>query len=354
VSHTGGEQRGAHGRQRSSERDATAAGTTEPRNALQQRHESGQREHDAHHDHRSRWRPRLATLVAFALVALVTAPLLAGDGAPSQLSIGTAALLGVVQGITEFLPISSDGHLALGQALLGLDPASAGHRFTIAVHAGTLLAVVITYRRDLVDLARAALRPAESSETRHLLLAMIVASAPLGLVLLPGVEAGVIAMESEIRLVGLALWATAIALWLGFRHDRVHGPTAPGKLPTLRQALIIGLAQVTAVLPGVSRSGTTISTALLLGLDRAVAARFSFLISVIAVSGAVAKETLGVALAPAGDPPMAGGPYLVGFVTSFVVGIAALRGLLLLVGQGRVAGFIVYLAIVGGIAVAVG
>ena len=226
MSHTAGEQRGADGRQRGSERDATAARTTEPRDALQQRDESGQRDRDAHPDHRSRWRPRFATLVAFALVALVTAPLFAGDGGPSQLSIGTAALLGVVQGITEFLPISSDGHLALGQALLGLDPASAGHRFTIAVHAGTLLAVVITYRRDLVDLARAALRPAESSETRHLLLAMIVASAPLGLVLLPGVEDGVIAMESEIRLVGLALWATAIALWLGFRHDRVHGPAS--------------------------------------------------------------------------------------------------------------------------------
>ncbi len=347
-----GEQRGADGRQRGSERESAATRTTEPGHALHERDEARERNRDAHRDHRSR--SRLASAIAFVVVALVAAPLLAGDGGPGQLSLGTAALLGVVQGITEFLPISSDGHLALGQALLGIDPASAGHRFTITVHAGTLLAVVITYRRDLVDLARAALRPAESSETRHLLLAMIVASAPLGLVLLPGVEDGVVAMESEIRLVGLALWATGLALWLGFRHDRVHGPKAPGRLPTLRQALVIGLAQVTAVLPGVSRSGTTISTALLLGLDRAVAARFSFLISVIAVSGAVAKEALAVALAPAGDTPMATGPYLVGFVTSFVVGIAALRGLLLLVGQGRVTGFIVYLAIVGGIAVAVG
>jgi undecaprenyl-diphosphatase len=288
------------------------------------------------------------------VVGLVAGPSLADDGARGGLSLGAAALLGVVQGITEFLPISSDGHLALGQALLGIDPASAGHRFTITVHAGTLLAVILTYRRDLVDLARAAMRPGERSESRHLLLAMIVASAPLGLVLLPGVEEFVIATESEIRFVGVALWATAFILWIGFRHDRVHGPKATGRLPTLQQALLIGLAQVTAILPGVSRSGTTISTALLLGIDRAVAARFSFLISIIAVSGAVAKEALAVAMAPAAEVAMAPGPYLVGFLTSFVVGIVALRGLLLLVGRGQVAGFIVYLAIVGGIAVAVG
>ncbi|HET6584986.1 MAG TPA: undecaprenyl-diphosphate phosphatase [Nannocystaceae bacterium] len=292
--------------------------------------------------------------LALLVAGLVAAPALAFEGTTGGLSLGAAALLGVVQGITEFLPISSDGHLALGQRLLGIDPASGGHRFTITVHAGTLLAVVITYRRDLVDLARAALHPAEQTDTRHLLLAMLVASVPLGLVLLPGVEAFVIATESSIRFVGVALWATALALWLGFRHDRVHGPREPGRLPTLRQASIIGLAQVTAILPGVSRSGTTIATALGLGLDRAVAARFSFLISVIAVSGAVAKEGLAVAMAPVSDAAIDPAPYLVGFVTSFVVGIAALRALLVLVGRGQVRGFIVYLAIVGGVAVALG
>ncbi|HWB81662.1 MAG TPA: undecaprenyl-diphosphate phosphatase, partial [Nannocystaceae bacterium] len=109
-----------------------------------------------------------------------------------------------------------------------------------------------------------------------------------------------------------------------------------------------------AVLPGVSRSGMTISSALLLGLDRAMAARFSFLISVIAVSGAVAKEGLEVALAPADAVPIDPVPYAVGFVTSLVVGLAALRGLLVLVGRGKVAGFVVYLAIIGGAAILLG
>jgi undecaprenyl-diphosphatase len=352
VKRAAGEQRCTEGCERSSERATACVRTADPSDTLQERDEAHERDRDAH---RRDPISVIAGVLALVVVALVAgSSWAAGEGRVDDISLGAAALLGVVQGITEFLPISSDGHLALGNALLGIDPASVGHRFTITVHAGTLLAVVLTYRRDIVDLVRAALRPGERSETRHLLLAMIVASAPLGLVLLPRVEAGVIALESEVKLVGVALWATAIVLWLGFRHDRVHGPRAPGRLPSLRQALVIGLAQVTAVLPGVSRSGTTISTALLLGIDRAVAARFSFLISIIAVSGAVAKETLSVVSEPAAGAVLAPAPYLVGFATSFVVGIAALRGLLLLVGQGRVAGFVIYLAIVGAIAVAVG
>lgn len=352
MNRAAGEQRDAEGRQRCAERLAAATGTADPRDALQQRDESDERDEHSHRDHRN---GTLVGVLAILVIASLAVPALAATPAASGgLSLGWAAVLGIVQGITEFLPISSDGHLALGQALLGIDPASAGHRFTITVHAGTLLAVVLVYRRDLVDLARAAMRPGEASQTRELLIAMLVASLPLGLVLLPGVEESVIAMESKIRLVGIALWFTGLALFLGFRHDRVHGPTAPGRLPTPKQALLIGLAQVTAILPGVSRSGTTISAALLLGLDRAVAARFSFLISVIAVSGAVAKEGLAVALATDSGPAIDPGPYLVGFLTSFVVGIAALRGLLVLVGRGKVGGFIVYLAIVGAIAIVVG
>lgn len=272
----------------------------------------------------------------------------------TELTLTMAVLLGIVQGITEFLPISSDGHLALGQAILGLQGGAGGHRFTIVVHAGTLLAVVWTYRDDLVALARTVLRPGQDSTERRLLLAMLVASLPLGLAVLPGVEAAIVAMESQVRWVGVWLWVSGLALWIGFRRERLHPPQHPGAIPTLRQALIIGLAQVTAILPGLSRSGMTISSALVVGLDRAMAARFSFLISIIAVSGAVAKEVLGVALGHGDEAPIAAAPLLAGFATSLIVGLFALRGLLLLVGRGRVLGFVVYLAIVGAIAIAVG
>ncbi|MBX7077595.1 MAG: undecaprenyl-diphosphate phosphatase [Nannocystaceae bacterium] len=268
------------------------------------------------------------------------------------LTVPWAIALGALQGITEFLPISSDGHLALGQRALGLDPGAGGHQFTIIVHAGTLLAVIWTYRADLLALARSVLgRP--DPATRRLLLGMIVASAPLGLVLLPGVEDFVIAMESQVRWIGVFLWVTGAALWLGFRHDRQHPPREPGQTPSLLQALVIGLAQVTAVLPGVSRSGMTISSSLLLGIDRNVAARFSFLISVIAVGGAVAKE--GLDLLRHGAPEsLALAPALAGFATSLVVGLVALQALLRLVARGAVLGFVVYLAVLGGIAVALG
>jgi undecaprenyl-diphosphatase len=325
----------------------------EPRHTLQGRDHTARRTEPGHR----REYAGLFALFASLLLAGGAAGLAhAADSptAPHELTIAMAVLLGIVQGITEFLPISSDGHLALGQAVLGLPGGAGGHRFTIVVHAGTLLAVVWTYRADLVSLAGTAWRPSNDSPERRLLLAMLVASLPLGLAVLPGVEDGIIAMESQIRWVGFWLWVSALALWIGFRRERLHPPAHPGAFPTLRQAIIIGFAQVTAILPGLSRSGMTIASALVVGLDRAMAARFSFLISVIAVGGAVAKELLGLAMGPpdggGGDPL----PLAVGFATSLVVGLFALRGLLVLVGRGRVMGFVVYLAIVGAVAIVVG
>lgn len=335
-----------------SDRAAPSVTTAGPRDALQ-------RGDDARHDQQPRHRRKYAVWAGVAaacvLVLVAAARAHAADEAPTgQLTLLAAIVLGAIQGITEFLPISSDGHLAIGSALLGLEGGAGGHRFTITVHAGTLLAVVWTYRADLVALTKAALRPAAATNDRHLLLAMLVASLPLGFAVMPGVKDAIIAMEAQMRWVGVWLWVSGLALWLGFRHERRHPPATPGTLPTLRQALVIGLAQVTAILPGLSRSGMTISTALLVGLDRAVAARFSFLISVIAVSGAVAKEVLDLVTAPAEPTPVDLVPYAAGFVVSLVVGLAALRGLLLIVGRGRVMGFVVYLAILGGIAIVVG
>ncbi len=349
----GAEQAGT--REHDAERTPAPAGSlrADPRGALDRRDGSDGGEQPTHDRDASssRW---IVAMLVLAILGLATHARAADGGGGGSLTIPWAILLGAVQGITEFLPISSDGHLALGNALLGLDPASVGHRFTITVHGGTLLAVLWTYRRDLIALAGAALRPTRDSEERRLLVAMLVASLPLGLVLLPGVEDTIIALESQIRVVGMCLWITALALWVGFRHERRHPPREPGRLPTPLQALLIGLAQVTAILPGVSRSGMTISSALLLGLDRAMAARFSFLISVIAVSGAVAKEGLSVAMAPASGPPVDPLPYVVGFAVSLLVGLAALRGLLVLVGKGKVGVFVVYLLLLGAAAIALG
>jgi undecaprenyl-diphosphatase len=254
-----------------------------------------------------------------------------------------AAVLGALQGATEFLPVSSSGHLSL----------AAGHRFNITVHAGTLVAVVWVYRRDVIALLRAAMRPTVASSERTMLVRMLVASLPLALFLIPGVEAWVVAMESQPRLVGLALWTTAAVLHLSFRGDRGATDEPSTEPPTSRQALWVGFAQVVAVLPGISRSGSTIGAGLAVGLDRAAAARFSFLISIVAITAASAKEALTLATAPAAGSvePL---PYVVGFASSVVVGLASLRGLLYLVHRGRVGVFVVYLLIVGGVAVVLG
>jgi undecaprenyl-diphosphatase len=295
-------------------------------------------------------------VVAIVLAAVAIAPRLAaasGAAAAGELTIAWALALGALQGVTEFLPISSDGHLALAQRLLGIDAAAVGHRFTILVHAGTLLAVVWHYRADLLALVAAALRPGGDPAQRRMLVAIAVASVPLGIVLVPGVEAMVVAMESDVRAIGFALWLTGAALFVAFRGGRGAAPAATPAVPTAWQSLLVGLAQVTAVLPGISRSGTTIAAGLGVGLDRASAARFSFLMSVPAVGAAVAKETLTLVREPATaaiDP----WPYVVGFAVSLVVGLAALRALLLLVGRGRVMGFVVYLAVLGAVAIAVG
>ncbi len=342
----------AHDRERRAGRAAAPRRAADPRDALQRRDEPARGDRPRHRPEYAGFFAGVAALLAvFAAASFAHA---SEDPAGGTLTIAAAIILGIVQGITEFLPISSDGHLALGQILLGIDADVGGHRFTIALHAGTLLAVIWTYRTDLVALAASALRPLQASDDRRLLLAMFVASLPLGIAVLPGVEAMVIAMESQVRWIGVWLLVTATALWFGFRHERLHPPETPGKLPSLGQAFVIGLAQVTAILPGLSRSGTTISTALALGLDRAMAARFSFLLSVIAVGGAVSKEALDVATDDGAAAPIEWAPYLAGFAASLVVGLLALRGLLLLVGRGRVMGFVVYLVILGVTAIAIG
>ena len=309
-------------------------------------------------------RPALARLplVGFALIAMVAVvavvavagPAFASEaGGDGSLSLAMAVLLGAVQGATEFLPVSSSGHLALAQAWLGVDPEVAGHRFSIVLHGGTLLAVLWLYREDVRALARVVLRPMDDSPERGMLLAMVVATLPLGLVLLPGVEPAIVAVEQSPRLVGCMLLATAAILMVSFRSSSPV-PDEPDKTPpSLPRAIGIGLAQLMAVLPGISRSGSTIAAGLALQLDREQAARFSFLISIPAIAGATVREIAKVASGPGLEsiPWLA---YGAGFAASLLVGLVCLRWLLRLVRRGQIVGFVVYLGVLGVIAIAVG
>lgn len=274
---------------------------------------------------------------------------MAGPG--TEIGYGLAAFLGALQGVAEFLPISSSGHLSLAQAWFGVDPEAAGHSFNIVVHAGTLLAVLVVFRRDLIELVRGLFDPERVAWARPLLLALIVGCLPLAVVLLPGVEELVVRMEGEVRWIGVALLITAAML--GFTHRRVAPEDDEREPPKLGHALLIGLAQLVAVTPGISRSGSTIAAGLALGLGRARAARFSFLLSIPAITAATGKESLGLLL---GDAPLsfAPGPFALGFVVSFGVGLFALELLLRLIRSLGMLPFVPYLLLMGTIALALG
>jgi undecaprenyl-diphosphatase len=268
-----------------------------------------------------------------------------------ELGYGLAALLGALQGVAEFLPVSSSGHLALAQRWLGVDAEAAGHSFNIVVHAGTMLAVLLVYRRDLFDLVRGLFDPQAVAWARPMWLAQILGSLPLGAVLIPGVEDAVVQMEGNVRAVGAALLITAALL--AFTHRRVTPSDEERQPPSRIQAVKIGFAQLLAVTPGISRSGSTIAAGLAVGLGRARAARFSFLLSIPAITAATGKEALELATA---DAPVqfAAGPFALGFAVSFVVGLASLSLLLRLIQRVGMLPFVPYLVVLGGIALIVG
>jgi len=193
-------------------------------------------------------------------------------------------VLALIQGVTEFLPISSSAHLILPSALT--DWPDQGLAFDIAVHLGTLVAVLVYYRRDLAGLLAGGMRFAryrQLDDVAALLLKICIATVPV-------VVAGVLVkplIEAHLRsttVIAIATIAFGVALWLADRRR----PNEDVGMPTYLQALLIGLAQAIALVPGTSRSGITITAALAFGLARRSAARFSFLLAIPAIIGASA------------------------------------------------------------------
>ncbi len=245
-----------------------------------------------------------------------------------------AAFLGLVQGLTEFLPVSSSGHLVLLQAWLGIQ--QEGVLFEVVVHVATLVSVLVFYRRRVGQLALGLLarRPADWRYAAKLALATAPA---VGLVLVAGdfLEAQ---FESA-RSAALGLLLTGGILWT----TRRTLPGAHAAEPGWGAALLIGCAQALAILPGVSRSGSTVAAALALGVAPAAAAEFSFLMSVIAIAGAAARMLPQVAVVPDGAWPS----LLVGGGVALVAGVAALSAFVRLLRSGAFYRFAWYVWPVG-------
>lgn len=256
-----------------------------------------------------------------------------------SIDLVSAALLGAVQGATEFLPVSSSGHVALGALLLGQDETLT---MTIMLHLGTLVATVALFWDDLLILLRSTLTGLRedasawaASDEGRTVLGMVLSAIPtaiIGLSLKDSVEAG-----ARIPIVlGCGFLGSALMVLLTRRGG------GDQRAPTIVQALIIGAAQGLAVLPGLTRSGTTIACAMLLGLSGPAAFRFSFLMSLPAIAGATLltlddpEEIAGLGLAG-----------LVGGVCAMVVGYVCLMWLRALVNQGRFWVFALYLVPLG-------
>ena len=258
-------------------------------------------------------------------------------------------LLGLVQGLAEFLPISSSGHLSIAQNLLGLNT-EIPEFFDVLLHLGTLVAVFVAYWRDICDMVAELIHgvgdlvhgttPRQVPPARRLILLIIVGTLPL-FILLP-IHKKVQALSNNMVFIGAALVVTGFLL---FACDLVRKGKKTERTATIADVLVVGLGQAIATMPGISRSGMTITTGCFMGFERKFAVRFSFLLSIPAVLGAnilSLKDALDTGIIWA-EVPM----YVVGVITAAVVGYACIRLLRLVAEKGRFGAFAYYCWAVG-------
>jgi len=254
-----------------------------------------------------------------------------------------AIILGIIQGLTEFLPVSSSGHLELGKAILGDQSlAEESLLFTVVLHFATALSTMVVFRKDILELIKGALKFKWNEDLQFI--SKIVLS------MLPAMIVGLFFEEQleqlfggNILLVGFMLLVTAALLFFADKAKDTN------KKVSFKNAFIIGISQAIAMLPGISRSGATISTSVLLGNDKTKAARFSFLMVVPLIFGKIAKDVL------TGDLSYETGNFTtlsIGFVAAFIAGLFACTWMISLVKKSKLTYFAIYCAIVGVIAIA--
>ncbi|AXO81026.1 undecaprenyl-diphosphate phosphatase [Olleya aquimaris] len=251
-------------------------------------------------------------------------------------------ILGIVQGLTEFLPVSSSGHLELGKAILGDNSIpEESLLFTVVLHFATALSTIVIFRKDILDILRGLLSFKWNEDTKF--------TTKIIISMLPAVIVGLFFEEQleqlfggSILLVGCMLLVTAILLYFADKAKNTN------KNVSFKNAFIIGISQAIAMLPGISRSGATISTSVLLGNDKTKAARFSFLMVVPLIFGKIAKDVLGGDLSFESQNITA---LSAGFIAAFVAGLFACTWMISLVKKSKLSYFSIYCAIVGVIAI---
>jgi undecaprenyl-diphosphatase len=253
-----------------------------------------------------------------------------------------AIILGIIQGLTEFLPVSSSGHLEIGKAILGDNSVpEESLLFTVVLHFATAISTIVVFRKDILDLINGALKFKWNDDLQFI--------SKIAISMIPAVLVGLFFEEQlealfggNILLVGCMLIVTAILLFLADKAKDTD------KKVSFKNAFIIGISQSIAMLPGISRSGATISTSVLLGNDKTKAARFSFLMVVPLIFGKIAKDVL------SGNLTYESGNFTslsIGFIAAFIAGLFACTWMIKLVKNSKLSYFAIYCVVVGLIAI---
>lgn len=251
-----------------------------------------------------------------------------------------ALILGIVQGLTEYLPVSSSGHLAIGSALFGLE-GEENLAFTIAVHVATVLSTLVILWKEIDWIFRGLFKFRMNEETRYVI-NIVISMIPVGIVGLFFKDTVEEVFGSGLLIVGCMLLLTAALLAFSY-----YAKPRQKESVSMRDAFIIGLAQACAVMPGLSRSGATIATGLLLGNNKATLAQFSFLMVIPPILGEALLDILKMLGGEnvAGDIPTLS--LIVGFFAAFISGCLACQWMINIVKRGKLIYFAIYCAIVG-------
>lgn len=256
-------------------------------------------------------------------------------------------VLGVIQGLTEFLPVSSSGHIELGKAIFGIEEKEAGLLFTIVLHFATALSTIIVFWKDIIQVFRGLFEFRWNEETKFALMVVIsmVPAALVGVLLKDQIDTF---YNGNVLLVSIMLLLTGVILYFS---DRAKSPVGS---VTNKNALLLGIVQAVAIMPGISRSGSTIATAVMLGINREKAARFSFLMVLPLIFGAMAKEFkdyFDLTDAEQASALIVDSTVIAGFVAALLAGYFACKWMIEIVKKSKLSYFAYYCWIVGSIGI---
>ncbi len=253
-----------------------------------------------------------------------------------------AIFLGIIQGLTEFLPVSSSGHLEIAKAILGdTSVPEESLMITVVLHFATALSTIVVFRKDVAEIVRG-LFSFKWNDEFIFSLKIIISMVPAALVGILFEKELEFFFGGTLTFVGFMLLITALLLWLADKAKNT------GKPVSYKDAFVIGVAQAIAILPGISRSGATISTSVLLGNDKTKAARFSFLMVVPLIFGKIAKDLMSGDLTGTTIEAM---PLLAGFAAAFIAGFAACTWMIALVRKSKLSYFAIYCFLIGVVAI---